>query len=415
MSEQAVEKTEAKLEKLDINEQKPEKSAESAKAQDGAGEHKKRRKRKNHHKKKAVRGISKIFPEGVYPAGEWQDYTGSEENLKRKTDEEKRYLDNKDNAKWNDFRKAAEIHRRVRKYAKNTIKPGMTMIEVCETIENAVRKFCETENSLQAGMGFPCGVSLNNCAAHYTPNAGDKTVLDYNDVMKVDFGVHVNGCIIDCAFTQTFNPRYDPLKEAVKEATNAGIDAAGIDVRLTDIGEAVEEGMESHEVELDGHTYPIKCIRNLNGHNILPYRIHGGVSIPIVKNGDNTKLEEGQTIAIETFGSTGKGYVDYTNGEVSHYMKNAEPPANAPIRLARARQLLHTINKNFGTIPFCRRYLDRLGEDKYLLALRQLVKVGLVTEHPPLYDSRGSYSAQFEHTLLLHPTRKEVVSRGDDY
>lgn len=73
------------------------------------------------------------------------------------------------------------------------------------------------------GIGFPTGCSLNNCAAHYTPNAGDKTVLQYNDVCKIDFGTHVKGRIIDCAFTVTFNPVYDNLLLAVREATNAGI------------------------------------------------------------------------------------------------------------------------------------------------------------------------------------------------
>jgi hypothetical protein len=43
-----------------------------------------------------------------------------------------------------------------------------------------------------------------------------------------------------------------------------------------------------------------------------------------------------------------------------------------PPRLTSAKSLLKTINKNFGTLPFCRRYLDRLGESKYLLAVRAL-------------------------------------------
>lgn len=64
-------------------------------------------------------------------------------------------------------------------------------------------------------------------AAHYTPNPGDKTVLQYSDVMKIDFGVHVSGRIIDCAFTWAADPRYDNLLEAVREATNAGIRTAG--------------------------------------------------------------------------------------------------------------------------------------------------------------------------------------------
>jgi len=71
---------------------------------------------------------------------------------------------------------------------------------------------------------------VNHCAAHYTPNLGDETVLNYDDVVKLDFGTHINGLLIDCAFTISFNEKYDNLLLAVKEATNAGIKAAGIDV-----------------------------------------------------------------------------------------------------------------------------------------------------------------------------------------
>ena len=61
------------------------------------------------------------------------------------------------------------------------------------------------------------------------------------------------------------------------------------------------------------------------------------------------------------------------------------------------------------------RYLDRLGESKYQMALKNLCDVGIVDPYPPLCDQKHSYVAQFEHTLYLHPTRKEVLSRGADY
>ena len=57
--------------------------------------------------------------------------------------------------------------------------------------------------------------------------------------MKVDSGIQIDGRIIDSAWTVAFNPRYDLLLEAVKEATTAGIKAAGIDVRLCDMGASV--------------------------------------------------------------------------------------------------------------------------------------------------------------------------------
>jgi methionyl aminopeptidase len=150
-----------------------------------------------------------------------QDY--ADNNLWRTTSEEKRALERAQYATIvNELRHGAEVHRQVRQYAKRIMKPGMSMIEICETIENGTRTLIE-ENGLQAGVGFPTGCSLNHCAAHYTPNAGDKTVLQYDDVCKIDFGTHINGRIIDSAFTVTFNPVYDQLLLAVKEATNTGI------------------------------------------------------------------------------------------------------------------------------------------------------------------------------------------------
>ena len=43
---------------------------------------------------------------------------------------------------------------------RSIIKPGMLMIDLCETLENMVRKLIK-ENGLQAGIAFPTGCSLN--------------------------------------------------------------------------------------------------------------------------------------------------------------------------------------------------------------------------------------------------------------
>ena len=72
-------------------------------------------------------------------------------------------------------------------------------------------------------------------------------------------------------------------------------------------------------------------------------------------------------------------------------------------------------HRNFGTLAFCRRFLDRIGETKYLMALKNLCDNGIIQPYPPLVDVTGSYVAQYEHTILLRPTCKEVLTRGDDY
>ncbi|KAL9585156.1 MAG: hypothetical protein Q9212_001681 [Teloschistes hypoglaucus] len=388
---------------------------------------KKKKKRKPKKKKAAGSGTTKqsnpprvplslIFLNNQYPAGEEVEYRN--ENSFRTTSEEKRHLDRMNNDFLEEYRHGAEVHRQVRQWAQKNIKPGQSLTEIAEGIEDGVRALTghqglEEGDNIKGGMGFPTGLSLNHCAAHYTPNAGNKIVLQKEDVMKVDFGVHLNGRIVDSAFTMTFDPVYDNLLAAVKDATNAGVKEAGIDVRMSDIGAAIQEAMESYEVVIGGQSLPVKCIRNLNGHSIVQYSIHGSKSVPIVRGGDQTKMEEGETFAIETFGSTGKGYVR-DDMETSHYAKKADV-ANVSLRVSSARTLLNSISKNFGTLPFCRRYLDRLGHEKYLLGLNNLVSSGIVEAYPPLCDIKGSYTAQFEHTILLRPNVKEVISRGDDY
>ncbi|KAL5279295.1 METAP2 family protein [Megaselia abdita] len=396
--------------------------AENNENENGDVKKKPNNKNKNKSKKNVqtdppTKPISQLFPDGNFPEGEIVQYPVVKDKDDRTaqdrfTSEEKRALDRMHNDIYNELRQAAEAHRQTRQYMQKYIKPGMTMIEICEELENTARKLIG-ENGLEAGLAFPTGCSLNHCAAHYTPNAGDKTVLGYDDVCKIDFGTHIKGRIIDCAFTLTFNNKYDKLLEAVKDATNTGIREAGIDVRLCDIGAAIQEVMESYEIELDGKTYQVKSIRNLNGHSISPYRIHAGKTVPIVKGGDSTRMEENEFYAIETFGSTGRGLV-HDDMDCSHYMKQFDTPF-VPLRLQSSKQLLGTINKNFGTLAFCKRWLDRAGATKYQMALKDLCDKGVVEAYPPLCDIKGCYTAQYEHTIMLRPSCKEIVSRGTDY
>ena len=175
----------------------------------------------------------------------------------------------------------------------------------------------------------------------------------------------------------------------------------------------IQEVMESYEVEIKGKVYPVKSIRNLNGHTIAPYKIHAGKSVPICKSPNQDKMEEGELYAIETFGSTGKGWIN-EEGECSHYMKNFDSKP-VPLRHPRAKTLLKHINDNYSTLAFCRRWLDRAGETGHIMGLKHLVDTGLVNPYPPLCDVKGSYVAQYEHTVLLKSSCKEVLSRGDDY
>ena len=202
---------------------------------------KKKRKSKKKKKSKALRGqqtslprvaLNILFPDQRYPEGEIVEYATANNNLQRTTADELHHLSlayNMDGEFLADYRKAAEVHRQVRQHVQTVAKPGVSMSQLAQEIEDGVRALTnhqglEPGDALKAGMGFPTGLCLNNIAAHWTPNSGAKEViLQQDDVLSVDFGVHVNGRIVDSAFTVAFNPDYDNLLAAVKAATNIGL------------------------------------------------------------------------------------------------------------------------------------------------------------------------------------------------
>ncbi len=152
------------------------------------GAAKKKKKRKPKKKKKAPTAqtdpprvlMSQLFPNDSYPKGEEVEYIN--ENRYRTTSEEKRHLDNLDPSFLIDYRHAAETHRQVRQWAQKNIKPGQTLTEIANGIEDSVRALVGHDglaegDAIVAGMGFPTGLNLNHIAAHYSPNAGNKTVL----------------------------------------------------------------------------------------------------------------------------------------------------------------------------------------------------------------------------------------------
>jgi methionyl aminopeptidase len=143
------------------------------------------------------------------------------------------------------------------------------------------------------------------------------------------------------------------------------------------------------------------------------YKIHAGKSVPIVKNGDTTRMEEGEQFAIETFGSTGKGYV-HNDVDCSHYMMDFDAPEKPILRNEKAKALFHTIKREFGTLAFCRKWLEE-HYPRHIGPLKHLVDAKVVNSYPPLSDTVGCFTAQYEHTILLRPTCKEVITRGPDY
>lgn len=259
----------------------------------------------------------------------------------------------------------------------------MPIIEVCEKAEALIRE--------KGGKpAFPCNVSINEVAAHYTSPLGDKSIILPNSLVKVDIGVHVDGYVTDTAFTACFNPEYKSIVDTAEQALKAAIDNIRAEVHTGKIGGVIETNIRNRG---------FKPISNLTGHSVGRYLIHAGTSIPNVSQISLTRFKEGEVFAIEPFVT-----LPEAGGTVE------DKPQKTIFRLVKAKsaksvhakQLLKFIEENFVTLPFAERWLkDALPMDQCHDAFRELLATKAVIGYPVFVEVTMKPVAQAEHTVLI--------------
>ena len=304
---------------------------------------------------------------------------------------------------YNNMIKAGNIHKNIKEYVKENIKLDMNLYDLAINIENKINNLVEYDinNPLEKGVAFPTGLSVNNCAAHWTPDKDNKKLLKKTDGIKIDFGVHIDGSIIDSAFTYTFDSKYDKLLESSKTSTDIAIKLARPDMLLSEIGEEIEENMRSYEIELNGKMKKIVPVKNLCGHEINKFEIHGNKVIPNIKcNFYNKRIEEDEYYAVETFASTGKGETYEDNKNNSHFMIDYKKNKKCE------SDLYKFIMKKYKTLAFTDRWLNINKDD-----LNNLCKLEIINKYPPIYDiDKKCYIAQFEESIYVGNKKTKILS-----
>tara|TARA_B110000261_G_scaffold146742_1_gene171226 strand:- start:45 stop:986 length:942 start_codon:yes stop_codon:yes gene_type:complete len=305
------------------------------------------------------------------------------------------------------LKKAGIVHKLVRNKILYEIKPGMRLYDIRRNIEDWINQYSRSQEKSYdyqtSAIGFPIGLSLNNVAAHFSPFSYDKEIYTENDILKIDYGVHYGGVLVDAAFSIAENSQLKKLKAISEEATNTAIKNAGIDVVLGDLGKDIEEIITSYELIINGREYPVVACRDLCGHQILPFRIHGSKVIPNIKVNYNQRMKHGEIYAVETFPTTGTGILK--NGKNnSHLMINYASKQN--LNKYKKMETYQRIMEKRNTLPW---HLDWLcGDFKIdLNELQILIDNKVVTEYPPLIDIKGSYVAQTEHTIGVFNNKVE--------
>jgi len=290
------------------------------------------------------------------------------------------------------YKKAGEIAKEVLEEGLKKIKPGVKLLEVAEFVEARI---------IEKGgkPAFPCNISVNEIAAHYSPTAWDERTFEKGDLVKLDIGVHVNGYIADVAKSIDLGNKGENKKliEASEEALKNAIDMIKPGVKTSEIGETIEETIKG---------FGFVPVSNLTGHQLQRWRLHGGMFIPNVKIRGGEEIKEGDVIAIEPFATNGFGrVVDQSEAIIFRYLQDR------PLRMKEARVILQYAKENFNTLPFAERWVANLvPRFKLSQALRQLIYSKAIHAYHILREKNKGIVSQAEHTVIVTKEGCEVTT-----
>ena len=280
------------------------------------------------------------------------------------------------------YKQAGKINQEAKAFARKQLKPGIKVLDLAEKIEKLIKE-------KGAGIAFPVNISINDIAAHYTPDIDDTLTLKDGDLVKIDIGTHIDGYIGDSAFSVRLGEKSDVLIKAAEDALEQFIKEVRPGKTVDELSLLVEEVVTSHGVN---------PVRNLAGHSLGHYRQHGDLSIPNGHVPIKQELKEDQALGMEVFTTNGEGLVKESSPVLIYMFIQPKP-----VRLRESRKILQLVSDKFLTLPFARRWLKNVGSSVSLqLALKELVNKEVLREYPPLREKSHSLVAQAEETIIVH-------------
>jgi methionyl aminopeptidase len=286
------------------------------------------------------------------------------------------------------YKQAGEIAQKIRKYAREIVKPDVLLIEIAQKIHKKIEE-------LGGEPAFPVNLSIDDIAAHYHPTLDDKTKA--SGLIKIDIGIHIKGFIADTALTIDLTPKNEHklLIEASDQALKNALTILSKDPSLHEIGEKIQETIEEKG---------FSPIVNLSGHSLDEYQIHAGITIPNYANNNPYQLEPG-AYAIEPFVTTGEGKIyEGPPGNIYAIMNPKTP------RSPTARKILEYAFEKYKTLPFSLREIQEKFGPMSRIAMRELEQQDIVHSYPQLIEKSHKPVSQSEHTFIKTEDDEIIVT-----
>jgi len=291
-----------------------------------------------------------------------------------------------------DYIKAGKIAGEIRENVRKTDWTGKTVFEICEYVENEIRK-------RGAKCAFPVNTSINEVAAHYTAEPNDPLTIKNDDLVKIDLGAQINGYIADTAVTVCYNTEFDSLVQAAELSLSNAMDMIKVGIKSSDVGRTIEKTIKQ---------MGFLPIANLSGHSLDQYTIHAGRSVPNIWSIGSFTFDENQAFACEPFVTTGEGLGFVHEGKIKNIFALS---SRKKTKDKEADKMLDYIWQNFNLLPFALRWLTNEWEEKEARNLLEiLVKKKAVHAYPVLVEGNGERVTQAEHTFIPNETGVTITT-----
>lgn len=287
--------------------------------------------------------------------------------------------------------KAGQIAARVMKDIAHEIKPEVKTISICTKVESLIIEY-------GGRPAFPCNVSIDNVASHYTSPPSDSSTIPKDGLVKVDLGVQIDGYLSDMARTFSLDKDLEGLVLATDDALEEAISAFQPGTKLGDIGAIIEKVIK---------TYGLKPIKNLTGHNITRFKLHAGKKVPNVRTRSSDIIEVGECYAIEPFATSGSGTVVDT--DLVYIFANTGKVVEMTGYTEKLR--LH-LRKKYGPLPFTLRWIGTKSKDINLAEeIKSLMKERIVRGYPVQVSKKARPVSQSEDTIFVTDDGPRVLTR----
>jgi curved DNA binding protein len=323
------------------------------------------------------------------------------------------------------YKAAAEIANAALEVVRRFAYAGFPVFKLCALGDAKIEKDASSVynkarsangEKLDKGVAFPTCVSINNCAAHYSPlTEDDGAILSSGDVITVQIGAHIDGYAAMAATTEVVRAARDDDPVSVPagpkaDAIVAAYTAAQAVLRVMRPGRTNDQVTEViAAVAKDFDVQPLEGVLShlvkryvVDGSKVVLNRrdIEGGTRV------EKWEFEENEVYAIDIVMSTGTGKAKEIDSKPTVFKRQVDVDYNLKLKASRA--VFSEVNKRFPTMPFTLRALE--DPKRARLGMTELIGHGLVLPYPVLYEREGQTVARLCMTVLILPSQTMPIT-----